>query len=95
MAASQYGSLPIWQGARIRVGSEVREWEEGRVLILDDSFEHEAWNPADEARIVLLVDVWHPELREDERETVREHFRFGETSWWTLHSPWGRGVLSR
>ena len=26
---------------RMRVGEEVRSWEEGRVNLLDDSFEHE------------------------------------------------------
>ena len=79
--------------ARIRVGGEVRAWVEGQVLMLDDSFDHEAWNEADSARVVLLVDVWHPQLNAAEREAVRAHFRFDETSWWTTGSPWGRGVV--
>jgi Aspartyl/Asparaginyl beta-hydroxylase/Domain of unknown function (DUF6817) len=43
----------------IRVGDESRRWSEGRCLVFDDSYEHEAWNHADEDRIVLIVDLWH------------------------------------
>jgi aspartate beta-hydroxylase len=52
---------------RLRAGDQVVEQVEGRALIFDDSFEHEAWNdhPA-EARLVLIVDVWHPELSDQE-----------------------------
>jgi beta-hydroxylase len=40
----------------IRVGDEIRNWQEGRCLIFDDTFEHEAWNRSDATRIVLLLD---------------------------------------
>ena len=63
----------------IRCGSTPpRRWEEGEVLLFDDSFEHEVWNATDEARLVLIVDLWHPQLRSDEermraiRAAVRE-----------------------
>ncbi|HLI58873.1 MAG TPA: aspartyl/asparaginyl beta-hydroxylase domain-containing protein [Solirubrobacteraceae bacterium] len=46
----------------IRVGEDVRHWVEGRCLVFDDHFEHEAWNRTDEDRIVLIVDLWHPDL---------------------------------
>jgi beta-hydroxylase len=39
----------------IRAGGETRRWEEGRCLILDDTFEHEAWNHAASDRVVLIV----------------------------------------
>lgn len=48
------------QRCAIRVGSEVRHWEEGKVLIFDDTFEHEAWNETDGVRVVLFVDVVRP-----------------------------------
>lgn len=44
----------------IRVGEEVRHWEEGRSLIFDDSHEHEAWNQTEETRVVLFVDILRP-----------------------------------
>ncbi|MHB8692502.1 MAG: aspartyl/asparaginyl beta-hydroxylase domain-containing protein [Solirubrobacteraceae bacterium] len=46
----------------IRVGEQTRHWSEGRCLVFDDFFEHEAWNHTDEDRIVLIVDLWHPGL---------------------------------
>ncbi len=39
----------------IRFGDEVRGWQEGELLVFDDSHEHEAWNRGDGARTVLLV----------------------------------------
>ena len=50
-----------------RVGNEVREWEEGKLLIFDDTIEHEAWNDSDRYRVVLIFDVWRPELSEQEQ----------------------------
>jgi ornithine lipid ester-linked acyl 2-hydroxylase len=44
----------------IRVGSQIRHWQEGRVMIFDDVFEHEAWNRTDEVRVVLFVDIMRP-----------------------------------
>jgi aspartate beta-hydroxylase len=46
----------------IRVGDQTRRWQEGRCLVFDDCFEHEAWNHTDEDRLVLIVDLWHPGL---------------------------------
>lgn len=44
----------------IRVGTQTRHWEEGRVMIFDDTFEHEAWNRTDGVRVVLFVDMMRP-----------------------------------
>ena len=46
----------------LRVGDATRPWQEGRCLVFDDYFEHEAWNHTDRDRIVLIVDLWHPGL---------------------------------
>jgi aspartyl/asparaginyl beta-hydroxylase (cupin superfamily) len=59
--------LVVPDGCSIRVGDEVRSWVEGRCLLFDDSFEHEVWNDADEERLVLIVDVWHPDLKTDDQ----------------------------
>lgn len=45
---------------RIKVQDEVRYWEEGKCMIFDDSFEHEAWNDTDETRVVLFIDIVRP-----------------------------------
>ncbi len=54
----------------LRVGSEQRAWVEGETLIFDDSIEHEAWNTSNKERVVLLFEIWRPELSEGERELV-------------------------
>jgi len=51
---------------RLRVGNHTRLVEEGKVLIFDDSIEHEAWNDSDEVRVILLFEIWRPELSADE-----------------------------
>lgn len=54
----------------IRVGNETRSWQQGRCLIFDDSFKHEAWNDSGEIRAVLILDVWNPQLTAAERSAV-------------------------
>ena len=44
----------------IRVDDQVCHWEEGKVLIFDDAYEHEAWNHSDKTRVVLFVDFVKP-----------------------------------
>lgn len=51
----------------IRVGEEIRSWKEGKLLIFDDSFEHEVWHNGTATRLVLIVDIWHPELTKEEK----------------------------
>jgi aspartyl/asparaginyl beta-hydroxylase (cupin superfamily) len=46
----------------IGVNGDVRTWQEGKCLVFDDSFMHEAWNRGPGMRAVLLWDVWHPDL---------------------------------
>ena len=50
---------------RIRVGTEIREWKAGECLIFDDSFEHEVWHDGDADRVVLICDLWHPDVSLD------------------------------
>ncbi|WKV71380.1 aspartyl/asparaginyl beta-hydroxylase domain-containing protein [Streptomyces sp. PCS3-D2] len=44
----------------IRVGGETAHWEEGRSMVFDDTFPHEAWNETDEDRVVLFMDIVRP-----------------------------------
>ncbi len=55
---------------RFRVGNDVREWVQGKGWAFDDTIEHEAWNDSAETRVILLFDVWRPELTEEERGLV-------------------------
>jgi aspartate beta-hydroxylase len=53
-----------------RVGNDVRAWEPGKVWLFDDTMEHEAWNRSQEDRVILIFEVWKPELSETERGLV-------------------------
>ncbi|MBU1825263.1 MAG: aspartyl/asparaginyl beta-hydroxylase domain-containing protein [Alphaproteobacteria bacterium] len=63
----------------LTVGGEARPWEEGKLLIFDDSIEHEAINHADRDRIVLIFDVWHPELSDADRRGITALFETVDT----------------
>ena len=62
--------LIVPDGCALRVGNDVRPWRVGETLIFDDSIEHEAWNNSDQLRVVLLFEVWRPELTAEERTLV-------------------------
>jgi len=63
--------LIVPAGCWFRVGAETRYWERGKAFVFDDTIEHEAANPSDELRVVLIIDIWHPGLSETERSAVR------------------------
>jgi hypothetical protein len=59
-------TVPTGSTCRLRAGNHTHVLEEGKPFVFDDSFQHEAWNDSDEPRIVLIVDIWHPDLTHDE-----------------------------
>ena len=58
--------------ARFRVANDVRRFEFGKAWVFDDTIEHEAWNESDEARLILIFDIWNPFLSADERRRISE-----------------------
>jgi len=50
------------ENVRITCGGISKHWEEGKAFIFDDSFEHEVSHQASESRMILIMDIWHPEL---------------------------------
>jgi aspartate beta-hydroxylase len=58
--------IDVPEDCGLRVGGISRTWEEGRCLVFDDRFTHEVWNESARARVVLVVDFWHPDLTDDE-----------------------------
>jgi aspartyl/asparaginyl beta-hydroxylase (cupin superfamily) len=66
--------LIVPSGCGFRVGGETREWREGELLVFDDSIEHEAWNHGPSDRIILIFDIWRPELDAEERRVVSALF---------------------
>jgi aspartyl/asparaginyl beta-hydroxylase (cupin superfamily) len=62
--------LIVPPGCYFRVGNETRRWERGRAFVFDDTIEHEAVNTSSEARVVLIFDIWKPELSSEECKLV-------------------------
>jgi aspartyl/asparaginyl beta-hydroxylase (cupin superfamily) len=62
----------------IRVGETSATWHEGKCIAFDDSFPHEVWNESDRDRIVLVVDLWHPDLSDDEVRLLEGFQRYIE-----------------
>ncbi|MFT2019246.1 aspartyl/asparaginyl beta-hydroxylase domain-containing protein [Streptomyces sp. 796.1] len=63
-------AVDIPEGCGIKVAGETRGWEEGKCLLFDYSFEHEAWNSGTRPRTCLLVDLWHPDTTVPERAAL-------------------------
>jgi tetratricopeptide (TPR) repeat protein len=64
--------LIVPEGCWFRVGEETRSWQRGEAWVFDDTIEHEALNPSQELRVILIFDVWNPALDESERAGVTQ-----------------------
>lgn len=62
--------LIVPAGCGYRVGNVTRQWRVGEAFVFDDTIEHEAWNDSDHTRVVLIADIWHPQLSALERELI-------------------------
>lgn len=67
--------LIVPEGCGFRVGADTRTWVEGCPWIFDDTIEHEAWNESDHYRIIMIADLWRPELDHQDRAIVRNFIR--------------------
>jgi hypothetical protein len=63
-------AVDIPEECGISVAGETRSWQEGKCLLFDYSFEHEAWNRGTRPRTCLLIDLWHPETTVPERKAL-------------------------
>lgn len=55
----------------LRVGERTIHWEEGKIVVFDDTVEHEAKNGSKQDRLVLIFEIWKPDVSEVERLHVR------------------------
>ena len=69
--------LVVPKNCKFRVGNETIEWVEGEPIAFDDSINHEAWNNSNEKRIILLFEIWRPELSERERVLISKIIELG------------------
>jgi hypothetical protein len=66
-------------GFSLRVGKLTASWETGRLLVFDDSFVHSVAHRGDlgqevEDRVVLIFDIWHPEITHSEQKALKYIF---------------------
>ncbi|WP_392481073.1 aspartyl/asparaginyl beta-hydroxylase domain-containing protein [Nostoc sp. C110] len=64
-------AIVIPEDCGIKVGGKTQGWIKGQTLFFDDSFEHEAWNKSQEERVVLSLDLYHPELTKIEKTLLQ------------------------
>jgi aspartate beta-hydroxylase len=58
----------------LRVADQINSWRAGESVIFEDCFEHEAWN-GPKSRLVFIIDTWHPDLTDVERDALMAGFR--------------------
>ena len=66
--------LIVPEGCGLRVGNDTRVPVEGKAWLFDDTIEHEAWNDSATTRVILLFEIWRPELSAAERGLVSAMF---------------------
>jgi aspartate beta-hydroxylase len=68
------GHLPLIvpEDCALNVGGEIHAWAEGRAVVFDDTYEHEAWNRSASTRVVLIFDMWNPYLTDIERAALAD-----------------------
>jgi aspartyl/asparaginyl beta-hydroxylase (cupin superfamily) len=88
--------LEIPEGdCKIRVAEETRGWEEGKCIVFDDRFSHEAWNHTEKVRKVLVVDLWHPDLTAIEIDFLQGLHRYAAAHGGNLNRYWQKNENAR
>jgi len=65
--------VPAGSSSRLRVADRNLTWREGAMFVFDDSFDHEVWHEdpgRGQSRIVLILDIWHPDLTTLQKESL-------------------------
>lgn len=62
--------LVIPKNVAIRVDTTTNTWQEGKMIIIDDSIEHEVWHNGTTFRMILIIDFWHPDLTQRQRDIL-------------------------
>jgi len=87
--------IEVPSGCGLRVGTEVLTWHEGECLVFDDSFPHEVWNDSDQRRVILVADLWHPDLTRKEVDLVDGLQRYAYAHAEGMSSYWAKNERAR
>lgn len=60
----------------LRIHDQKVAWKQDRCIKIDDSYEHEVFQQSDRRRVVFVVDLPHPELRQEEVEFLQEFLTY-------------------
>ena len=71
--------IEVPAGCGLQVLDETRVPQAGKLMVFDDTWEHCAWNDSDQPRVVLIFELWHPELSGPEQEAIARSFQARET----------------
>ncbi len=63
-----------------KVGSEIRSWKEGEVLMFCDAHMHTAWNNTNQRRFIMIIDIIRPEYAARQRSICRDVLASIETA---------------
>lgn len=64
--------LIVPENCELRLVEETRSWKEGKCLVFNDSFLHEARNNSESSRYIFIADIWHPDLSDAEIQVLEE-----------------------
>ena len=79
----------------LRVADQRLRWQEGKCIVFDDHLEHESWNFTGEPRIVLIIDLWHPDLTPPEIQLLEGLHRYAAYQAISLNRYWARNAAAR
>ncbi|XP_050409295.1 aspartate beta-hydroxylase domain-containing protein 2 [Patella vulgata] len=66
--------LQISEDCYLTVGNDQCTWNDRECLIFDDSFLHSATNYGKKERVILLFDIWHPDIPYSKRLLLQDIF---------------------
>ena len=79
----------------MRVAGIEQRWIEGESTVFNDFWEHEVWNRTDSERLVLLVDIWHPDITLQERKMLEAIHWMAEQHGHGLLEYWKKNEVMR
>mmetsp|Transcript_60938 Transcript_60938/g.83684 ORF Transcript_60938/g.83684 Transcript_60938/m.83684 type:complete len:329 (-) Transcript_60938:98-1084(-) len=60
------------------LGGSLLRWDVGKAFVFDSSFYHETFNNSDDPRFILNIDVWHPDVRDEEKKALKQWKRLSD-----------------
>lgn len=72
-------ALNAFSGFSLQVGKHTATWKTGHLMVFDDSFVHSVSHDAHgesvvEDRVVLIFDIWHPDINHTEQQALKYLF---------------------